>query len=514
MTSAQNETSNNANDIDVKIEEADNWKDQGNKAFRDKKYQESIDCYTKALSLGTSSPTRSAIYLTNRALVHLHMENYGAAVQDATAAIKEDITYFKAYYRRGTAYLALTKYKDALKDFNQMLRLRPQNKVGLEKATQCKKEIRKDLFEKAIASDQTALVSEIVTQALHQMQVENSYDGMTMLTKEATSDAEDDIVDQHMVTLEFVMDMVERFKSQKRLHKKYVMVILLQLIRIFRQMKSLYHVNIPLGRHINVCGDTHGQFYDLCHIFETNGFPSTDNPYLFNGDFVDRGSFSVEVVLTLFAFKVANPQCIHLTRGNHESRHLNRAYGFEGEVKFKYNDEMFELFLEVFNWLPLAAVLNKRVLVLHGGIGFKEDGVKLEDIENIDRNRDIPEEGLMSDILWSDPMKQRGRAPSKRGVGLMFGPDITNRFLNDNKLDLLVRSHEVKQDGFEVEPGGRCITIFSAPNYCDQVGNSGAWIVFRNEKDDAPLDTEFKQFSCAPHPPIKPMAYSNPLYNL
>lgn len=164
-----------------------------------------------------------------------------------------------------------------------------------------------------------------------------------------------------------------------------------------------------------------------------NRLPSEDNPYLFNGDFVDRGSFSTEVILTLFAFKALYPDAVHLTRGNHESRHLNRVYGFEGEVHAKYDNTIYELFQEVFNWLPLAIVLNKKVMVVHGGL-FSKDGVKLEDIEKIDRNRDIPEEGLMCDLLWSDPQKELGRSPNKRGVSIAFGPDVTKQFLKENNL--------------------------------------------------------------------------------
>lgn len=149
--------------------------------------------------------------------------------------------------------------------------------------------------------------------------------------------------------------------------------------------------------------------------------PSKSNPYLFNGDFVDRGSFSLEVILTLLAFKILDPSSIYLTRGNHESKHLNRMYGFEGEVKAKLNGEIYDLFQEVFNWLPLCYVLNKKVMIVHGGL-FKEDGVKLKDIEKIDRNRDIPDNGLMCDILWADPQKENGRIPNKRGVSIAFGP--------------------------------------------------------------------------------------------
>jgi serine/threonine-protein phosphatase 5 len=133
---------------------------------------------------------------------------------------------------------------------------------------------------------------------------------------------------------------------------------------------------------IRVCGDTHGQFYDLLNIFELGGLPSPTNPYLFNGDYCDRGSFSVETVLTLFAWKLCYPTGVYLTRGNHESKNMNKIYGFEGEVKHKHNDTIMTLFTEIFNWLPLCACINQKVFITHGGL-CAQDGVKLSDIRKV-----------------------------------------------------------------------------------------------------------------------------------
>lgn len=125
---------------------------------------------------------------------------------------------------------------------------------------------------------------------------------------------------------------------------------------------------------------------------------------------------------------------------------------------------MCSMFTQVFNWLPLCHCINNRVLVMHGGL-FAHDNVTLDDLRNIERNRQPPEEGLMCDLLWSDPQPQNGRGFSKRGVGIQFGPDITEKFCNFNKLDYIIRSHEVKSMGYEVAHSGKCITVFSAPNY-------------------------------------------------
>lgn len=352
-------------------------------------------------------------------------------------------------------------------------------------------------------------------------------------------DGEEEITPAKLgITIEFVKAMMERFRSQKLIHRKYVLQILLHVNKMLRNLPSLVDIPLsedegsdggegegkgggaasavvsrangkntggngkPASKCITVCGDTHGQFWDLLNIFELNGLPSPSNPYLFNGDFVDRGSFSFEVVMTLLAFKALYPTGMYLSRGNHETKGMNKIYGFEGEVKAKYDDTVMTIFSEVFCALPLAAVINNKVLVVHGGL-FTKEGVTLNDIRGISRFHEPPDSGLMSDILWSDPQPFPGRGPSKRGVGLSFGPDITKRFLENNGLDLLVRSHEVKDEGYLVEHDGKCITVFSAPNYCDQMGNKGAFIRFK-----ADCKPSFTKFDAVPHPPIKPMAYA------
>jgi serine/threonine-protein phosphatase 5 len=305
---------------------------------------------------------------------------------------------------------------------------------------------------------------------------------------------------------------MRHFKDQKVLHKRYVAYLLICAKRYYERSSSLLEVPIPARGpseddptkppRLTVCGDTHGQFYDVLNIFDINGLPAKNNPYLFNGDFVDRGSFSVEVILTLLLFKMSDTECIHLHRGNHETRNMNKIYGFEGEVRAKYDDKIFDLFLEVFSHMPLASVVGGKVFVTHGGLPT-EPGVTLDDIRRIKRGCEPPNVGLMSDLLWADPQPFPGKSPSKRGVGYSFGPDITESFLKLNDLQLLVRSHEVKDEGYLVEHGGRTITVFSAPNYCDSMGNKGAFIHF-----DESCEPKFTQYDSVPHPNVRPMAYA------
>lgn len=237
---------------------------------------------------------------------------------------------------------------------------------------------------------------------------------------------------------------METYKDQKSLHKRFTLQLIEKCKNILIGYDSLINYEIEDEEEITVCGDIHGQYYDLLNIFKINGNPGEKNKYLFNGDFVDRGSFSVECIMTLIAWKCVNKDFLHMTRGNHEAKQVNMIYGFKGEVEAKFKDNgVYEAFSELFCCLPLAYVFNKRVMVCHGGLPSADD-VTLKDIQKIDRFIEPPERGHMCDLLWADPIYGNGRKPSKRGVSMGFGEDISHKFLNQNKLDLLIRSHEVK----------------------------------------------------------------------
>jgi len=459
---------------------AETLKNEANKQFEAKKYKEAVETYSKAIDI---APT--AILYSNRAFAHIKIENFGSAILDAQKAVDLDPKYVKGYYRLGAAKLALGKYKEALGYFRQVVKIVPNDKDARMKLDECEKTVKRMAFEKAIEAEH---IDPFKNLDLESIVIEPSYDGPHMPTP---------------ITLDFVKELIQTFKNQKKLHKKYVVSMLVQIHAILTSFPTLIDIDVPEGQHFTVCGDVHGQFYDLCNIFEINGLPSETNPYLFNGDFVDRGSFSMEVILTLFAFKLLYPNHLFLARGNHESKSMNKMYGFEGEVKAKYSQNIFDLFSEVFCWLPLAHLLNKKVLVVHGGL-FSDDNVKIDDIRQTDRYKEPPESGIMAELLWSDPQPFPGRAPSKRGVGLSFGPDVTERFLKNNDLELIVRSHEVKDEGYLVEANGKLVTVFSAPNYCDQVGNKGAFIRF-----DSNMKPTYTSFAAVEHPPMRPMYYAN-----
>mmetsp|Transcript_31005 Transcript_31005/g.95342 ORF Transcript_31005/g.95342 Transcript_31005/m.95342 type:complete len:308 (+) Transcript_31005:1-924(+) len=295
-------------------------------------------------------------------------------------------------------------------------------------------------------------------------------------------------------------------RQEKTIAKKYAYAIVLDMIKLLRGLSTLVDIPVPDDGEITVCGDVHGQYYDLLNIWKLNKVPSETNPYLFNGDFVDRGSFSVEVILILFSWKLLYPRHLHLARGNHETRNMNKLYGFEGEVTKKYDEDLYQLFCEAFCLLPLAHVINKKVFVVHGGL-FSQDNVQLEQLRRVKREGEPPDEGLMTEMLWSDPQPGKGRMPSKRGVGVAFGQDVTENFLTTNDLKLVIRSHEMKEEGYEEEHSGKLITVFSAPNYCDQMGNKGAFV----RLDGKTLAPKFTSFAAVPHPNVKAMQYANPM---
>ncbi|KAG9233718.1 serine/threonine-protein phosphatase-like protein 5 [Amylocarpus encephaloides] len=458
-------------------------KDEGNKAFAAHDWPKAIAFYTKAIELDDTKPA----YFSNRAQANIRSEAYGYAIADATKAIELDPNFVKAYYRRGVAYAAILRPADAQKDLQIVVKKAPNDKDAKLKLAECARIVKRNAFEKAIEIGDEPSAAEGLD--LDSMVVDSSYDG-AKLEKEMTQ--------------EFIDDMIERFKNGKKIHKKYVYQIILAVKKVVYDEATMVEMKIADDATMTVCGDTHGQYFDLMELFRLNGFPTDKHYYLFNGDFVDRGSWSTEIALLLYAYKWLRPASFFINRGNHETDDMNRVYGFEGECKAKYNDRVFKLFSESFSALPLATLIGQKYLVLHGGL-FSDDKVTLDDIRKLNRHnqRQPGQSGLMMEMLWTDPQTEPGRGPSKRGVGMQFGPDVTKRFCDNNDLDAIIRSHEVRMEGYEEEHNGKCITVFSAPKYCDSTENKGAYINIGPS-----YKLEFHKFDAVPHPNIKPMAYA------
>uniref|UniRef100_A0A3B3D4H7 Serine/threonine-protein phosphatase with EF-hands n=1 Tax=Oryzias melastigma TaxID=30732 RepID=A0A3B3D4H7_ORYME len=373
-----------------------------------------------------------------------------------------------------------------------------------------------------------------------------------------------------------VSKLVEAFKQKQQLHARYVLQILGETWRLLRILPNINHVSVCQTKEITICGDLHGQLEDLLLIFYKNGLPSSEKPYIFNGDFVDRGKSSLEILLILFGFLLVYPNDLHLNRGNHEDHIVNLRYGFTKEILGKYRvhgKKILKLLQKIFSWLPLATVINDKVLVVHGGISNSTD---LNVVSRVDRHRvrrpsdplsvcfvsiklkrsqgrrrvrsltnhssalpqrnSLPRRSLQNssishqlsssvedelkrrrrlagfdqtyknangsdsdsdpdfaeapeanghdwkqvryvNLLWSDPMPQNGCISNEvRGGGCYWGPDVTEEVLGRHNLQLLIRSHECKQDGYEFCHNRRVLTIFSASNYYEVGSNRGAYI--------------------------------------
>lgn len=237
---------------------------------------------------------------------------------------------------------------------------------------------------------------------------------------------------------------------------------------VFMRQPMLLELNGP----IKIVGDIHGQFFDLLNMFEFGGIPPETN-YLFLGDYVDRGKQSLETICLLLAYKLKYPENFFLLRGNHECGSINRIYGFYDECKRRYNIKMWKTFTDCFSCLPIAAVVADKIFCVHGGLSPAVQN--FDQIRKISRPTDVPDSGIICDLLWADPDADiEGWGENDRGVSYIFGRKVINRFLQEQNLDLICRAHQVVEDGYEFFGKRTLVTIFSAPNYCGEFDNCGA----------------------------------------
>ena len=305
-------------------------------------------------------------------------------------------------------------------------------------------------------------------------------------------------------------------KAPPKLHPKYVLTILAEYLKVLKGLPNVVRVSTAVSQTVTVVGDVHGQLRDLQLIFEQNSMPSTANPYIFNGDIVDRGSHSLEVCMILFGLAVADPTCVRINRGNHEDYSVCDTYGFTDEIFTKYPGKMgieiAELFAEVFAFLPIATIVDDSVLVVHGGLGR----YTLEFLNSIERHQfktlqGVPEElwegedygsikhdewEALMDALWSDPGDDDGLEPNyKRGAGATWGPDVTERWLDREGLTELIRSHECVEYGYLMHHNNRVMTLFSASCYYDGESNWGAYVRLNSTTKDLDSDREVMKSS-------------------
>jgi len=244
------------------------------------------------------------------------------------------------------------------------------------------------------------------------------------------------------------------------------------LIEKSRELFISQPVLLDLEAPLKIVGDIHGQYYDLLRLFEYGGFPPEAN-YLFLGDYVDRGPNGLETICLLLAYKIKYPENFFMLRGNHECGSINRIYGFYDECRERYNLKIWKAFNDCFNCLPLGAIIEDKILCIHGGLS--PDLRSLEQIRRIVRPTDIPDTGLLCDLVWADPDADvQGWGENDRGVSFTFGADVVENFLKRHEFDLIVRAHQVVEDGYEFFAKRQLVTVFSAPNYCGEFDNAGA----------------------------------------
>ncbi|PBP23634.1 serine/threonine protein phosphatase 2B catalytic subunit [Diplocarpon rosae] len=293
----------------------------------------------------------------------------------------------------------------------------------------------------------------------------------------------------------------QHFYREGRLTEEQALYILEEGGKVLKQEPNLLEMDAP----ITVCGDVHGQYYDLMKLFEVGGDPA-ETRYLFLGDYVDRGYFSIECVLYLWSLKIWYPNTLWLLRGNHECRHLTDYFTFKLECKHKYSEKVYEACMDSFCALPLAAVMNKQFLCIHGGLSPELH--TLDDLKSIDRFREPPTHGLMCDILWADPLEEFGQEKTSeyfvhnhvRGCSYFFSYPAACNFLEKNNLLSIIRAHEAQDAGYRMYRKTRTtgfpsvMTIFSAPNYLDVYNNKAAVLKYENNV------MNIRQFNCTPHP--------------
>lgn len=293
----------------------------------------------------------------------------------------------------------------------------------------------------------------------------------------------------------------EHFIHEGRLREEQAIRILRDATDLLASEPNLLDVPAP----VTVCGDVHGQYFDLMKLFEVGGNPANTS-YLFLGDYVDRGSFSIECLLYLYSLKLSYPNTFWMLRGNHECKHLTDYFTFKSECLHKYSSNLYEESLRSFNALPLAAIMNKQFFCVHGGLS--PELKTLDDLIKLDRFKEPPTKGLMCDLLWADPieeydddnMDQTFIRNTVRGCSYAFTYKASCQFLERTGLLSIIRAHEAQDAGYRMYKRTKTmgfpslLTMFSAPNYLDTYNNKAAVLKYENNV------MNIRQFNASPHP--------------
>lgn len=244
------------------------------------------------------------------------------------------------------------------------------------------------------------------------------------------------------------------------------------VIDILIKEPNIRYISSP----VVVVGDIHGQYHDLQHLLQIEGPPGL-HPYIFLGDYVDRGENSLECIFLLLIYKALYPEMVTLLRGNHEIKSINKIYGFYDEVMERYGDSsVWSMINNVFIHFNIGAIVDNRYFCVHGGISSR---VSIAKLQRLDRFERIAEDSILTDIMWSDPYYKPGTTPNPRGSGFLFGEDVLKRFLMHNNIDMIIRSHQLAIEGYKWNFTPLCLTVWSAPNYMGKCSNPASILVIQ-----------------------------------
>ena len=265
---------------------------------------------------------------------------------------------------------------------------------------------------------------------------------------------------------------LEQIKLGKCLPERELKILCEKVKEILIEESNIQPISAP----VIVCGDIHGQFYDLLELFRTGG-EIPNSRYVFLGDYVDRGYNSVETLELLLCLKLKHPSHITLLRGNHESRQISFTYGFYEEISRKYgNTNPWKYFTDVFDYMAIGAIIEGKILCIHGGLSPCISTI--DQVRLINRKTEIPHDGAFCDIMWSDPDDIETWLMSSRGAGWIFGSRVVQEFNYLNDLTLICRAHQLVMEGFKYWFNEGLVTVWSAPNYCYRCGNKASILKF------------------------------------
>ncbi|RKP08513.1 Metallo-dependent phosphatase-like protein [Thamnocephalis sphaerospora] len=283
---------------------------------------------------------------------------------------------------------------------------------------------------------------------------------------------------------------IELLLTRKLLAEPLLREVCAKTKEVLMRESNVVHIKAP----VTVVGDIHGQFHDLLEIFRIGGYCPNTN-YLFLGDYVDRGYFSVETISLLTCLKLRYPERVQLVRGNHETRAVTQTYGFYTECMRKYNGsaDVWKYFTDMFDFLILSVVIDDSIFCVHGGLSPSIHTI--DQIKVIDRFREVPHEGPMADLVWSDPdADKEDFVMSPRGAGYYFGSSVVQKFLDINGMSHILRAHQLCMEGYTELFDKRLSTVWSAPNYCYRCGNKASILEIGPS-----LERYFNVFEAAPN---------------